>query len=72
MLAGAGPAVMSRLAVADDLEVGRLSAVEVPELNLGRELRAIWVGARTPPAGAVRDPLSYLSTPASIRPGPSE
>jgi molybdate transport repressor ModE-like protein len=65
VLAGAGPAVMSRLAVADDLEVGRLSAVEVPDLNLRRDLRAIWLGARTPPAGAVRDLLSYLATPAA-------
>jgi DNA-binding transcriptional LysR family regulator len=60
VLAGAGPAVMSRLAVADDLAVGRLRAVEVPELNLRRELRAIWVGGRTPPAGAIRDLLSHI------------
>jgi DNA-binding transcriptional LysR family regulator len=63
VLAGAGPAVMSRLAVADDLEVGRLSAVEVADLNLRRDLRAIWIGARTPPAGAVRDLLSHLAAP---------
>jgi len=60
VLAGAGPAVMSRLAVADDLAVGRLRAVDVPELNLRRELRAIWVGGRTPPAGAIRDLLSHI------------
>jgi DNA-binding transcriptional LysR family regulator len=63
VLAGAGPAVMSRLAVADDLEVGRLREVEIPDLNLRRDLRAIWIGPRTPPAGAVRDLLSYLATP---------
>jgi DNA-binding transcriptional LysR family regulator len=45
--AGAGPAVMSRLAVADDPAIGRLRTVAVPELNLRRELRAIWVGGRT-------------------------
>jgi DNA-binding transcriptional LysR family regulator len=67
VLAGAGPAVMSRLAVADDLEVGRLSAVDVPDLNLRRDLRAIWVGARTPPAGAVRDLLSHLAAPPRHR-----
>ncbi|WP_343598968.1 LysR family transcriptional regulator [Mycobacterium sp.] len=68
VLAGAGPAVMSRLAVADDLAVGRLRAVAIPELNLRRELRAIWVGGRTPPAGAIRALLSHIRhtcTPAA-------
>ena len=60
--AGAGPAVMSRLAVADDLAIGRLRTVPVPELDLGRELRAIWVGGRTPPAGAARDLLSHITS----------
>jgi DNA-binding transcriptional LysR family regulator len=62
VLAGAGPAVMSRLAVADDLAVGRLRAITIPELNLRRQLRAIWVGGRTPPADAIRDLLSHIST----------
>lgn len=62
VLAGAGPAVMSRLAVADDLSVGRLCAVTVPKLDLRRQLRAIWVGGRTPPAGAIRDLLSHIDT----------
>ncbi len=60
VLAGAGPAAMSRLAVADDLAVGRLSAVTIPKLDLRRKFRAIWVGGRTPPAGAVRDLLSHI------------
>ena len=64
VLAGAGPAVMSRLAVADDLAIGRLRAVAVPELNLQRALRAIWVGQRTPPAGAIRDLLSHITSTA--------
>jgi DNA-binding transcriptional LysR family regulator len=62
VLAGAGPAVMSRLAVRDDLAEGRLRAIPVADCNLRRELRAIWVGARTPPAGAVRDLLSHITT----------
>lgn len=62
VLAGAGPAVISRLAVADDLAVGRLRAVQVPDLNLRRALRAIWVGGRTPPAGAIRDLLSHIGS----------
>jgi DNA-binding transcriptional LysR family regulator len=62
VLAGAGPAVMSRLAVADDLAVGRLRAIAIPELNLRRQLQAIWVGGRTPPAGVARDFLSHISS----------
>lgn len=60
VLAGAGPAVMSRLAVADDLAAGRLRAIAVPELNLRRRFRAIWAGGRTPPPGAVRNLLRQL------------
>ena len=60
VLAGAGPAVISRLAVADDLAVGRLRAITVHKLDLRRQLQAIWVGGRTPPAGAVRDLLSHI------------
>jgi DNA-binding transcriptional LysR family regulator len=65
VVAGAGPAVMSGLAVADDVAVGRLHTVAVPELNLKRELRAIWVGGRIPPAGAVRDLLSHITSRAA-------
>jgi DNA-binding transcriptional LysR family regulator len=62
VLAGAGPAAMSRLAVADDLAVGRLRAITIPELNLRRKFRAIWVGGRTPPAGAIRNLLSHIAS----------
>jgi DNA-binding transcriptional LysR family regulator len=62
VLAGAGPAAMSRLAVADDLAVGRLSAISVSHLDLRRELRAIWVGGRAPPAGAIRSFLTHISS----------
>lgn len=62
VLAGAGPAVMSRLAVSDDLVHGRLRAVPVADMDLRRELRAIWLGARTPPAGAARDLLHHIAT----------
>lgn len=62
VLAGAGPAVMSRLAVSDDLAHGRLRAIAVADLNLQRDIRAIWMGARTPPAGAARDLLSHIAT----------
>lgn len=62
VLAGAGPAAMSRFAVADDLAVGRLSAITVSQLDLRRELRAIWVGGRAPPPGAIRSFLSHINT----------
>lgn len=60
VLAGAGPATMSRLAVADDLADGRLYAINIPELDLRRKFRAIWIGGRTPPPGAIRDLLSHI------------
>ena len=62
VLAGAGPAVMSTLAVQDDLRVGRLRTIAILDLDLRRDLRAIWVGGRIPPAGAVRDLLSHISS----------
>jgi len=64
VVAGAGPAVMSRLAVADDLAIGRLRTVAIPELNLRRDLRAVWVGGRTAPAGAARDLLAHITSHA--------
>jgi DNA-binding transcriptional LysR family regulator len=62
VLAGAGPAAMSQLAVADDLAVRRLSAITISQLDLRRELRAIWVGGRAPPPGAIRSFLSHINT----------
>jgi molybdate transport repressor ModE-like protein len=62
VLAGAAPAVVSRLAIGDDVAAGRLRTVPVAELDLRRDLRAIWVGGRTPPAGAVRDLLSHIGS----------
>lgn len=61
VLAGAGPAVLSALAVADDLTTGRLVAIDVHEVDLARHLRAVWIGSRIPPAGAVRDLLSHIA-----------
>jgi DNA-binding transcriptional LysR family regulator len=63
--AGAGPAVMSRLAVADDLAIGRLRTVAVPELDLRRQLWAIWVGGRAPAAGVARDLLTHIVSHAA-------
>jgi DNA-binding transcriptional LysR family regulator len=63
--AGAGPAVMSGLAVADDLAIGRLRTVPITQLDLRRQLRAIWVGGRAPAAGVARDLLTHITGPAA-------
>lgn len=44
--AGLGPAVLSRLAVADELRRDMLVAVEVVDADMVRELRAVWVAGR--------------------------
>jgi DNA-binding transcriptional LysR family regulator len=62
VLAGAGGAVMSRLAVTEDLNTQRLREVRVAGVDLHRELRAIWLGPRVPPAGAVRDLLAHIGS----------
>ncbi|ETW21109.1 LysR family transcriptional regulator [Mycobacterium gastri 'Wayne'] len=59
VLAGAGPAVMSRLAVVDDLAAGRLRAITIPGLDLRRKLRATWTGGRTPPP-SIRNFLNHI------------
>ncbi|HZC52429.1 MAG TPA: LysR substrate-binding domain-containing protein, partial [Mycobacterium sp.] len=59
--AGAGPAVLSRLAVQDDLATRRLVSVPVAGLDLHRALRAVWLGASTPPAGAARDLIAHIA-----------
>lgn len=39
---GNAPTVISRLAVAAELDVGQLTEIDVPGLVIGRELRAVW------------------------------
>jgi molybdate transport repressor ModE-like protein len=60
VLAGAAPAVLSELAVADDVASGRLTRVPVSGIDLHRDLRAIWRGPPEPPAGAARDLISHI------------
>lgn len=56
-VSGAGPCVLSELAVGDELAGRRLVCVPVLGAGLERELRAVWpAGAR--PAGPARDLLS--------------
>jgi DNA-binding transcriptional LysR family regulator len=62
VLAGSAPAMLSQLAVADDIASGRLHVVPVENLGLRRALRAVWLGGRTPPAGAVRDLIGHIGS----------
>ncbi len=57
VLAGAGPAVLSSLAVADDLHSGRLVAVPLAGLALDRRLLAVWPLGSSP-RGPVQDLLA--------------
>jgi DNA-binding transcriptional LysR family regulator len=61
--AGAGPAVLSSLAVAADLAGGSLRPVRVAGLDLRRELRAVWLAGR-PLTGPARDLVAISSTSA--------
>lgn len=60
--AGAGPAVLSELALADDLATNRLRRVALVGVDLHRDLRAVWVGPRQPPAGAVRSLIGHIAS----------
>ena len=43
---GEGPAVLSALAVSEDIGAGRLVAVPTEDIDLTRSLRAVWLRAR--------------------------
>jgi molybdate transport repressor ModE-like protein len=60
-VSGAGPAVLSELAVRDELAMRRLVNVPVESVSLKRDLRAVWpTGHR--PSGPARDLLSLTRT----------
>jgi DNA-binding transcriptional LysR family regulator len=54
VVAGAGPAVVSALAVTGELQAGRLVAVPYAGLSLQRTIRAIWAPSRPPSASVSR------------------
>ncbi|MFW6719185.1 LysR family transcriptional regulator [Streptomyces sp. MAR4 CNY-716] len=58
---GAGPAVLSELAVADEVAARRLVAVGVSGLDLARALRSVWPRGQRP-TGPARDLLSLTRT----------
>jgi DNA-binding transcriptional LysR family regulator len=53
-VAGAGPAVLSALAVRTELQAGQLVTVACPELSLERSIRGIWAALRQPSPAAAR------------------
>lgn len=55
------PAVLSALAVADDVESGRLIAVRTEGVDLSRALRAVWVAER--PLAPLAERLLNLASP---------
>lgn len=65
VLAGAGPAVLSSLAVEEDVSSGRLRAVPVIGLALNRRLLAVWPLGSTP-RGPASDLLS-IAVPLRAR-----
>lgn len=69
--AGVGPAVLSALAVSDELRRSRLSPVEVIGVDMTRRLRAVWVAGRRLGAES-RDVLAVAvrhSQPEPPKPG---
>ncbi|MEU9190711.1 LysR family transcriptional regulator [Streptomyces sp. NPDC048484] len=54
---GAGPAVLSELALGEELSARRLVAIPVEGVGLSRELRAVWPAGHRP-AGPARDLLA--------------
>jgi DNA-binding transcriptional LysR family regulator len=54
VVSGLGPAVLSRLAVHDDLGDGRLVEVATEGLDLDRSIRAVWSRRRELPGPARR------------------
>lgn len=50
VVGGGPPAVLSRLAIAADLEAGSLFEIEVQGLSIKRRLRAVWPKKKKPPA----------------------
>jgi molybdate transport repressor ModE-like protein len=65
VMAGAGPAVLSSLAVEDDVASGRLVAVPVAGLTLDRRLLAVWPLGSSP-RGPVSDLLAIAASARAV------
>jgi DNA-binding transcriptional LysR family regulator len=64
VIAGAAPSVLSSLAVADQVALGRLQVVDVAGLHLHRALRAVWVAGAAPPPGPGRELVTIAAAGA--------
>jgi molybdate transport repressor ModE-like protein len=69
---GLAPGVLSRLAVADDLALGRLHAVRLRDRQLTRPLTAIWRTGRHPAQGPGRDLVAIAARQGQIAPPPGD
>ena len=56
--AGTAPGVLSGLALADDLALGRLCALKVDGVSLRRQLSLVWLSGRTPAPGPAQELLA--------------
>lgn len=71
VVGGQAPAVLSRLAVTSDISDGRLREVPIADLDLSRQLRAVWLRRRAQPEvitdlldQIVRERRSRTTTPS--------
>ncbi|MGV9379652.1 LysR substrate-binding domain-containing protein [Nonomuraea sp. NPDC003707] len=70
LASGAGPAVLSELAVGDELAEGRLVAVAPEGVDLQRKLRAVWIEGRRLD-GPARSLLTLAARGATARRPPA-
>lgn len=62
IVANTAPGVLSSLAIADDLALGRLVPVPIAGVSLRRQLSAIWHSGRNPPHGPAQDLVAVALT----------
>lgn len=63
LLTGSAPAVLSELALQDELRDGRVTEVKIEGIDLSRQLRAVWIEGR--PLDGL--PLKFLETVSQTR-----
>lgn len=59
--AGAGPAAVGAHAVREDLATGRLVRIDVGDIDLTRQLHAVWKGGKHPAEGPARDLVAWAA-----------
>lgn len=63
---GVAPGVLSSMAVADDLALGRLVAVDVTGITLTRTLSAVWASGRQPSEVLAQDMIAIARQPLNL------